>query len=166
LAALVLFNLFNDSGSKLHRYVGYAAAVFVAIRLLYALVERTGPAALHVPRPRECWLHLREMLTGRATRLPGHNPLGAAMTLLLWTLVLLLMLTGWISRWDRFWGADWPQDIHTFISVVLQVCVIVHLLGVAASSVLERQNLVRAMIDGRKQVDASESGASRLSVDR
>lgn len=153
LAALILFDLFNDSGGKVHRYAGYAAAAVVALRLLYGIIKRSGPARLAVPRPSECWAHLREMLTGRVPRLAGHNPLGAAMTLVLWALVLLLALTGWISRWDRFWGEDWPQDLHSWLSWILQVCVVLHLLGVAAGSLLERQNLVRGMINGKKYVD-------------
>jgi cytochrome b len=153
LATLICFDLFNDSGGKVHRYAGYAAAAVVALRLLYGIVYRSGPARLPLPKPSECWAHLREMLTGRVPRLAGHNPLGAAMTLLLWTLVLLLALTGWVSRWDRFWGEDWPQESHSWLSYILQLCVILHLLGVAVGSVLERQNLVRGMISGGKYVD-------------
>lgn len=158
LATLVIFNLFNDSGGEVHRYAGYAAAAVVALRLLYGVVGRAGPAQLHLPWPAECWAHLREMLTGRVPRLAGHNALGTAMSLLLWTLVLLLALSGWVSRWDRFWGEDWPQDIHSLLSTILQVCVILHLLGVVVSSLLERQNLVRGMIGGRKLVDVPHQG--------
>jgi cytochrome b len=153
LAALVVFELFYDSGGKLHRYAGYAAAAIVALRLIYGITTRSGAARLHLPRASACLAHLREMSGGRVARLAGHNPLGAAMSLLLWTLVLLLALTGWISRWDRFWGEDWPIDLHAALSYALQVCVVLHLAGVALSSYLERQNLVRGMLSGKKLVD-------------
>jgi cytochrome b len=153
LAALVLFELFNDSGGKVHRWAGYAAAGVVGLRLVYAVIERSGPARVHLPTPSECWNHLRAMLKGRAVRVAGHNPLGAAMSVLLWSLILCLALSGWISRWDRFWGADWPLEMHAWLSVALQISVALHLTGVAVSSALERQNLVRAMVTGKKYVD-------------
>ena len=153
LAALVLFNIFNDSGAKLHRYAGYTAVAVVVLRLAYALAHRAGPAGLHVPTPVQGWRHLQAMLRGNVPRPAGHNPLGAAMTLVLWTLVLLLGLSGWISRWDMFWGEDWPQDVHSWLSWTIQGCVLLHLGGVVASSLLERQNLAWAMITGRKRID-------------
>src|SRR5688572_31814492 len=103
------------------------------------MIERSGPARVRLPTPRECWKHLREMTTGRVARVAGHHPLGAAMSVLLWALVLCLALSGWISRWDRFWGADWPLELHEWLSVALQVSVVLHLTGVAISSALERQ---------------------------
>jgi hypothetical protein len=27
----------------------------------------------------------------------------------------------WISRWDRFSGADWPLDLHAWLSSALQI---------------------------------------------
>jgi cytochrome b len=153
LASLVIINLFNDHGGKLHRYIGYVAVAAVVLRLLYGVIGPAGPARLHLPRPRSMWLHARAMLAGVVPRPAGHNPLGAAMTLLLWLLVLLLGLTGWVSRWDRFWGEDWPQDLHAVLACGLQGAVLLHLAGVVLSSALERQNLVKAMVTGRKRVD-------------
>ena len=50
LAALVFLDLADDSGGKLHRWAGYAAAGVVGLRLVYAAVERSGPARVHLPR--------------------------------------------------------------------------------------------------------------------
>lgn len=163
VAALVLFNLFNDAGGKVHRYAGYAAAGFVALRTLYGVLTRDGPARLHLPRPRAMFAHARAMFGGSPPRVAGHNPLGVAMSLLLWTLVLGLAATGWVSRLDRYWGEDWPTEIHGVLAVALQVCVVLHLAGVVASSLLERQNLITAMITGRKHVDRPDP--SRLPGD-
>lgn len=157
VAALVLFNLFNDSGAKVHRYAGYAAAGLVVLRTLHGLFTRHVPERLHLPGPRAMLAHARAMSTGRPPRVAGHNPLGAAMALLLWALVIGLALSGWLSRLDRYWGADWPIDIHSSLALALQICVLLHLAGVALSSLLERQNLVAAMFHGRKRVDAASA---------
>ena len=161
VAGLVLFNLFNESGAKLHRYAGYAAAGFVLLRTVYGFTTRNAAARLHWPTPRACMAHLRDMLGGRPERVAGHNPLGAAMSLLLWSLILLLAASGWISRLDRFWGEDWPVDFHESVALVLQVCIVLHLLGVVASSLLERQNLAWSMVTGRKTVDHPPARDSR-----
>jgi cytochrome b len=67
------------------------------------------------------------------------------MSVLLWSLILSIALSGWNSRWDRFRGADWPLDLHAWLSSALQISVMLHLAGVALSSALERQNLVGTM---------------------
>jgi cytochrome b len=45
---------------------------------------------------------LRALRHGRAPRQAGHDPLGLWMVWLLWTLVVLLGLAVWISRFDAF----------------------------------------------------------------
>lgn len=154
LATLVLINLFDESGDALHRWLGYAAAATAVLRLGYGLWQRGTPSGLEWPSLRLAWRHLRAMTRGRVPRVAGHNPLAQWMTLSLWTLVLLLALSGWVSRRDRFWGEDWPLLIHESLVWALQICIVVHLAGVVLSSVLERQNLLRAMISGRKRVDS------------
>lgn len=154
LAALVLVNFFNDA-DQTHRYLGYAAAAIVLLRLLGGrLVPPNNPARLRLPATAECLGHFRQMREGRVPSPAGHNALGNAMSLLIWALVLLLGLSGWMSQWDVFWGEDWIELLHESLSRALQACVVLHLLGVLISSVLERQNLALGMITGRKHVDA------------
>src|SRR5690606_21363829 len=109
-AALVVFNLFNDAGSKMHRYAGYAAVAFVVARGVYGVSIVADPPAGTSPRLQAVWGHAREMMSGHPPRVAGHNLLGASMSILLWPLAVSLATTGWISRLDRFWGEDWPVD--------------------------------------------------------
>lgn len=48
--------------------------------------------------------------------------------------MLLLGLTGWMSRLDAFWGDERVHDIHAFLANLLLVAVILHLAGVATMS--------------------------------
>jgi cytochrome b len=73
------------------------------------------------------------------------------MVWLLWSLVLLLGLTGWMTRLDAFWGNETLHEVHAWLAHALVAAVAVHLAGVAAMSWRWRENLVRAMITGRKR---------------
>ena len=154
LAALVLFDLYLDDGGWLHRTIGYAAAGVVGARWLWALLAG-GTAGFATLRP-----SLRGTLSFLrlgAPRTPGHDPLGLWMIWLLWSLVLLLGVTGWMSRLDAFWGDDGIRDIHAGLARALLVAVAVHLSGVVAMSLRWRENLVTAMLTGRtRPIDPSE----------
>ena len=153
LAALVLFNLVQDDGFFLHRVLGYVAAGLVAARLLWAACA-PGAAGFGELRlsPAATWRYLVQWWRGERPHHLGHNPLGRWMVWLLWSLVLALGLTGWISRLDAFWGEDWPRDLHAVLAQALWVAIGLHLAGVAAMSLLQRENLVAAMLTGRKRV--------------
>ena len=149
LAALVLFDYFiEDDGGWLHRTVGYVAVGVVLSRLLWSVLGAgaNGFAAL---RP-----SLGQTLAyGRdgAPRTISHDPLGVWMVWLLWTLVLALGVTGWMTRLDAFWGDETLHDIHAWLAHGLIGAVALHLAGVAAMSWRWRENLVAAMITGKKR---------------
>lgn len=151
VAAIVLFNLFNESRMP-HRYAGYVALGVVVLRLAYGLTRPSGDAA-HVGLPvwAEVRQHLSELRRGQVHRSLGHNPAGLCMALLLWLLVMLLGITGWLSQQDRFWGEAWLADIHEGLAQVLRVCVLLHLAGVIVMSRLQKENLLGAMVTGRKR---------------
>jgi cytochrome b len=151
VATLVVYDWIDDSGDQLHRIAGYAAAGLVVFRLLHGL--RTGPARLQSPSPAAALRYVSGMIRGNVTRIAGHNPAGNAMAWILWSLVIALAISGFMARLDAFWGEDWPVAIHAWLSTALQIAVVLHLLGVIGSSVLEKQNLVAAMIHGRKRID-------------
>jgi len=154
LAAGVLFDFYLDDGGWAHRTIGYAAAGVVVARLLWAAFAggSTGFASLK-PSLRATVSYLR--LGTPRTR--AHDPLGLWMVWLLWSLVLLLGITGWMSRLDAFWGDEGIRSIHAGIAQALLIAVAVHLSGVVAMSWRWRENLVAAMLSGRKRpIDRSE----------
>lgn len=153
LAALVVYCFFAETGPE-HRLAGYLAAAIVLARLLAGQCGAVqGPTRLYWPAPAACLAQVRGMMSDHVASRAGHTPLGMAMSLLIWLLVLLLGITGWACRLDMFWGEDWLMDTHAAIAWTLMAAVVLHLLGVALSSRAEHQNLARAMVTGMKRVD-------------
>jgi len=56
-----------------------------------------------------------------------------------------------MSRLDPFWGEDWPIDIHRWMSNTLLGLVVVHVIAAIAMSLKLRENLIAAMLTGRKR---------------
>jgi cytochrome b len=152
LACLVVVELFNEAGaSPSHRLLGYAAAALVAIRLawgfatsgytrLSTMTASAGELGAYLRRARESGPYV------------GHNPLGAIMAFALWSLVLLVALTGWMLGLDLFWGDETVEQLHTALAYVLAALAVVHICGVLATSRAQQQNLTKAMLTGSKSL--------------
>jgi cytochrome b len=70
------------------------------------------------------------------------------------TMLILLAvstITGWMSTTVRFFGVPWVEDTHGYASDAVIVLVVIHVLGVLVMCVLQRENLIRAMITGWKR---------------
>jgi cytochrome b len=144
--------LILEAGTKIHRFAGYVAAGLIIFRLLWGMVGShharftsfiTGPGA--VVR------YLRSLTSGSPEHHHGHNPAGAAMIVLLLLALIFSAGSGVLLNTDAFWGAEWLEDFHELVSQSLYILLPIHLLGVVVSSVLHKENLVRAMITGDKK---------------
>lgn len=153
VAGLVLVELLNEAGANpWHRYLGYGAALLVVARLAWGLgsvgsarLQAMLAAASDAPR------YLRSLLGGGPAELsPGHTPPGALMAFLLWGLVLLAAITGWMCGLDAFWGEEWLQQLHASLAYVLAAFAAVHIVAALLTSRLHGVNLVKGMIRGEK----------------
>jgi cytochrome b len=150
LAALVMFDFVVDDGGPLHRAIGYVAAAVVALRLVWSAFA-SGEQRFAALRP--SLARTLEYVRQGTPRTIGHDPLGLWMVWLLWTLVLLLGVTGWMTHLDAFWGDDRVQAVHAVLADILLVAAALHVAGVAAMSWRWRENLPAAMVTGRKRTD-------------
>jgi cytochrome b len=135
-----------------HDLIGYLALVVVLGRLAWGMLG--SPYARFrqfVRAPRSTGSYAFSVLKRRQRRYLGHNPLGGWMSLLLWTLVLLVCLTGWLYTTDRYWGVEWVETLHRVLTNGLLACVAIHLAGVIVTSLHDKENLILSMINGRKR---------------
>lgn len=70
--------------------------------------------------------------------------------------VLALALTGWLYTTDEFWGAGWLAHLHAFLGAWLLCLVALHVAGVLYTGWRHRENLVWAMLSGRKRAPQND----------
>ncbi|WP_407167749.1 cytochrome b/b6 domain-containing protein [Bradyrhizobium sp. ORS 111] len=154
LAALVLIAWFTPNGhDRLHRLAGYSVIALLAFRLIWGFAGTrysrfTMLAARLRAAPRYIW-NLRRGVTGRYI---GLNPAGSAMLVALLTLLAISAITGAMQVTVTFFGVWWVEDTHAYASDAVAILVVLHVLGVVVMGILQRQNLVQAMITGRKLI--------------
>jgi cytochrome b len=149
-AALVAVAFIVDDRA-VHEAAGLTVLPLVGLRILWGF---GGPAHARfsdfVAHPTAVIAYLRALRGGHPPRYLGHNPAGGAMVLALLALLLLTASTGWLSETDRFFGVEWISGLHGAVANLLLAAIALHVTGVLASSLLHRENLVRAMLTGRK----------------
>ncbi len=153
LALFVLLAWFTPSKyDSLHRFAGYAVMVLIAFRLVWG-VFGTRFSRFHAVgrRLRAAPAYLAAVRRGRTGRYRGLNPAGVAMLVAMLVLLAISTVTGWMSTTVRFFGVPWVEDTHSYVSDAVMVLVVVHVLGVIAMCVLQKENLVRAMFTGWKR---------------
>jgi len=176
--SLVLFfltaYLSEDDFETLHVWAGYTVAALVAFRLVWGLIgTRHARFTDFVRSPRRVIQYLKDIPSGRAKRYLGHNPAGGAMIV-----ALLCFLGGTVIFGMATLGADentgplagtWLasfdehtlKEIHEFFANGTLMLVFLHVAGVIFSSIHHRENLARAMVNGRKEArnnDAEQEG--------
>ncbi|MGY4475151.1 cytochrome b/b6 domain-containing protein [Bradyrhizobium sp. USDA 3364] len=154
LAILVLVawltpNVYNG----LHRLAGYAVIALLAFRLIWGFAgtryARFGRLGVRLrAAPSYIW-NLRRGITGRYI---GLNPAGTVMLVALLLLLAVSAITGAMEVTVTFFGVWWVEDTHVYASDAVIILVGLHVLGVIVVGLLQRQNLVRAMFTGRKQL--------------
>ena len=134
-----------------HEWLGYAALGVVVLRLAWGrLGTRYARFGQFVLGPGRTLAYARSVLERREARYLGHNPLGAWMIVALLAAVALAGVTGWLATTERYWGVEWVEELHELCADGLLGLAALHLAGVAYSSLRHRENLVRAMLTGRK----------------
>lgn len=152
LAACVFGAFLVEDGDTLHRVLGYIALGLVAFRILWGFVgTRHARFRDWVRGPRAVRTYLRERLTGTSRRRLGHNPAAAVIMLVLLAGVVLVGVTGWMQTLDAFWGAQWLEELHAVLAWGLLGLIGLHVLAALVESFHYRENLIAAMIHGRKR---------------
>ena len=172
----VVAYLSGEEESLLHVYAGYGVLGIVVFRILWGVVgTRHARFTDFVYGRAETLRYLKSILALRPIHYLGHNPLGGWMIV---ALLISLLAVNWSGMElygvqghgplaggaatllapahadDDEAGSEresvW-EEIHEVLANLAVVLVLLHIAGVVSSSLVHRENLVRAMITGNKR---------------
>lgn len=134
----------------IHYAFGYSAVALVLFRLVWGFIGTKYARFTQFLRgPKEMVGHLRGVLDGQQHITPGHNPVGGIVMVGLMLLILLIGLTGYWSV-KEFLGS-FMGEAHEAIASLALALVVIHIAAALIMSLLQKENLVRAMVNGKKQ---------------
>jgi cytochrome b len=140
----------SERWRDVHAVLGYTVLVLLAFRLLWGVFGTRYARFRALPiAPRRALTYLRSLLAGRPEPHPGHNPAGALAIYALLGLATVTTLTGLAAFADV--GGEWLAELHEGVANALLAVVLVHVAGVVVGSLAHRENLVTAMLTGRKR---------------
>ena len=151
--------------SAIHVLVGYVLCVLLVARVYWGFKgsEYARFRAFIYPIS-EALEYLRSMRKGNPKHYYGHNPAGALMVFTMFGLLAVIFISGLLTLGTiDFEGplvflANRVSDetsyvfrhLHEFLPPVALGLVVLHLLGVLVGSIQHKENLVRAMLTGKK----------------
>lgn len=143
--AVALLSAEEESAlNQWHVTAGWIAALLIVYRLAWGFVGGEHARFSNFLRLSDIGAHVRQIVGGRADPHLGHNPLGAVAVVALLALVAATIVTGLAGG----------EDAHETIANTLLVLIALHVTAIVVMSVLTRDNLVRAMITGRKSASS------------
>ncbi|MCW1966069.1 cytochrome b/b6 domain-containing protein [Polynucleobacter sp.] len=134
----------------IHYAFGYSAVALVLFRLVWGLVGTKYARFTQFLRgPNEMAGHIKSVLSSHQHSSPGHNPVGGIVMVGLMLIILLIGLTG-------YWGVkeflgDFMSEAHEAIASLALGLVIIHIAAAVIMSLVQKENLIRAMVNGKKQ---------------
>ncbi|MFQ5509739.1 MAG: cytochrome b/b6 domain-containing protein, partial [Leptospirillia bacterium] len=150
----------------LHTGAGYTILGLVAFRLVWGLIgPRHARFSEFVKGPRAAIQYLKDLVFLKAPAYIGHNPAAGMMVI---ALLVSLVVTGVSGM--MLYGADDQagplaasmapygymedalEEVHEFFAGFTLALVGLHVIGIMVSSLAHGENLVRAMVTGKKRV--------------
>jgi cytochrome b len=151
--------------STLHELVGYVLCVLLAARVYWGFKgsEYARFRAFVFPIS-ETLAYVRSMFKGKPGHYLGHNPAGALMVFALLGVLVVIFVSGFLTLGTIDFGGPLAflanivsdetsyafRHLHGFLTHAALILVALHLLGVLVGSIQHKENLVRAMLTGKK----------------
>jgi cytochrome b len=164
----------GEEAPPIHEWMGYTILVLVTVRVVWGFIGFDHARFSDFVRgPGEVARNLRDILLLHPRRYIGHSPAGGTMVILLLVMLFATTLTGVIgdaqmeasvsasaanSDTDERKGEHGEHgeegpiiELHEVLANVTLALVLLHIIGVILASFAHRENLIAAMITGRKR---------------
>jgi len=147
------FTAESDSLFALHVFAGLLMLVLIAYRLVWGLVgSRYARFSSFLFSPAAAVRYAFAALKGQATRHIGHNPLGS------WAIYAMILLGAGSAATGlaTLLTGEVFKEVHEVLANGMLAVVVIHLIGVALASLVHKENLPRAMVNGHKEGPVEE----------
>ena len=140
----------SETFRLVHAVSGATVLAVAAFRLPWGFIgSRYARFVDFVRGPRAVKNYAAGLLKLEPAHHVGHNPAGGWAIVLLLGLGILTGLSGWANYNDI--GGGFLEELHEGLAVTMLTVVFIHIAGVLSGSLMHGENLVRAMLNGRKQ---------------
>ncbi|MCX6116840.1 MAG: cytochrome b/b6 domain-containing protein [Proteobacteria bacterium] len=152
IATCVVLNLYIvEEGDPPHEWIGYAAVAFVFIRSIWGIFANGHANFRQWPLTfSELQTFVKNEIQRKPKPYPGHNPAASYTYIAIWSLIAALAISGFMMGLDAFWGEEWLENVHNAFSIILQICILAHLLGIAVDSYHFKRKTWMGMITGTR----------------
>ncbi|MEQ1601866.1 MAG: cytochrome B [Methylophilaceae bacterium] len=162
-AVAVISAKLGGNALEWHVYSGLAVLVLLIFRVLWGFVGSKHAKFLNFIRgPRTILAYLK----GTGEKHIGHNPVGALSVIAMLLLLLFQAVSGLFSNDDIMTEgplfalvskdtSDYLTHLHTLNQYMLYGVLALHIGAILYYRLVKRENLVRPMLTGRKQVPIS-----------
>lgn len=163
--AFIIAQVTEEDFMNLHSWAGYFILALLTIRVIWGFVGTRYARFSDFIYSRQTIIQfLKDTFSLKAKRYIGHNPAGGVMVILLMISLLITGITGllvygaaeeagplasWFVGGSEFWG-DVFEEVHEFFANFSLLLVFIHVSGVIIEGFIHKENLVSAMISGRK----------------
>ena len=164
-AAFLIAYITEDDFMTLHEYSGYLILGLIGFRIIWGLIgTQYARFSNFVKPPKAVIQYLKDIASFKAKRYIGHNPAGGAMVIALLLSLLLTGITGmlyfgvedqqgllasYVANWPAYLN-DPLEEIHELFANLTLLLVFLHIAGVLLASVQHGENLIRSMLNGKK----------------
>lgn len=148
-----------ENWRTVHVTLGYTMAALVCFRIFWGFFgTHYARFSNFVRGPKATLNYVRSMIHGHPQHFTGHNPVGAVAIMLMLAITIALVGSGWLLYAKQ--TGEWMEEVHEVIANLLLTVVLIHIAGVLTASYMHRENLVKAMVTGRKRTapDATAQG--------
>ena len=133
----------------IHVALGYTVLGLVAFRFLWGVIGTRYARFRSFPiAPRRVLEYFKSLFTRSPQHHVGHNPAGSLAIYAILALALLAGVTGYAAYSEI--GGEWLAELHEGAANAMLGMVAIHIGAVIVSSLIHRENLVAAMLNGYK----------------
>jgi len=170
VTAFLIAYITEEELLTVHTWAGYLIAGLLVVRIIWGFIgTHYARFSDFVYTPSTIIRFLKNTLALRAKRYLGHNPAGGAMVMLLIISLLTTTTSGilllgaeeqagpvahWFTQAGGYWGKA-LEELHEFFANFTLLLVFIHIAGVLVESLIHKENLVSAMLNGFKSADSS-----------